>query len=101
MLNGNVFTGSSCVRMSVRMLSSFTKHDVVVTGLGVVSPLGVGTQLSWSRLCDGVSTATALTSEKFDKMYPGYRAFQFVQRSERTNIFYRFEKLIEIFNPQY
>ena len=50
------------------MLSSFTKHDVVVTGLGVVSPLGVGTQLSWSRLCDGVSTATALTSEKFDKM---------------------------------
>ena len=56
-----------CVRMSVRMMSSI-KYDVVVTGLGVVCPLGVGTQLSWSRLCDGVSTASTLSSEKFDKV---------------------------------
>jgi hypothetical protein len=40
-------------------------------------------------------------TEKFHKIHPGYISFQFVHPSERTNIFSRFEKLIEIFNPQY
>ena len=41
---------------------------VVVTGLGAVSPLAVGAQLSWARLCAGASAAAALTQDKFSKV---------------------------------
>ncbi|MGE5255431.1 MAG: beta-ketoacyl-ACP synthase II [Hyphomicrobiales bacterium] len=37
---------------------------VVVTGLGIVSPVGIGIQESWKSLCDGRSGITRIT--KFD-----------------------------------
>jgi len=36
---------------------------IVVTGLGVVSPLGCGTEIAWSRLLAGRSGVTALPAE--------------------------------------
>lgn len=41
------------------------RRRVVVTGLGVVSPLGIGTKLAWNNLINGVSGIVALE----DKMY--------------------------------
>ena len=41
----------------------------MVTGLGAVTPLGVGAQLSWRRLVDGVSTAArTLDHDKYNKV---------------------------------
>ena len=36
---------------------------VVVTGLGMVSPLGVGVEAAWRRLLDGQSGLAALPEE--------------------------------------
>jgi 3-oxoacyl-[acyl-carrier-protein] synthase II len=41
-----------------------TKRRVVVTGLGVVSPVGTGTANAWSNLVAGQSGITRIT--KFD-----------------------------------
>lgn len=41
-----------------------TKRRVVVTGLGVVSPVGIGTQTAWANLVAGQSGITRIT--KFD-----------------------------------
>lgn len=41
-----------------------TKRRVVVTGLGVVSPVGIGTQTAWNNLVAGQSGITRIT--KFD-----------------------------------
>lgn len=41
-----------------------TKRRVVVTGLGVVSPVGIGTQTAWNNLIAGQSGITRIT--KFD-----------------------------------
>jgi len=41
-----------------------TKRRVVVTGLGVVSPVGIGTQTAWDNLVAGQSGITRIT--KFD-----------------------------------
>ncbi|HMB48787.1 MAG TPA: beta-ketoacyl synthase N-terminal-like domain-containing protein, partial [Afifellaceae bacterium] len=30
-------------------------NRIVVTGMGVVSPLGTGVEIVWSRLCEGRS----------------------------------------------
>lgn len=64
----NVVSKGTVVRLSVRELSSAVKNNVVVTGLGVVCPLGVGTQLAWDRLCEGRTSAVQLTEEKYDKV---------------------------------
>ena len=42
--------------------------SVVVTGLGVVSPLGCGARQAWTRLCEGVSSAVSLQEEKYRKV---------------------------------
>jgi 3-oxoacyl-[acyl-carrier-protein] synthase II len=43
---------------------AFMKRRVVVTGLGVVTPLGVGVEASWQSLCDGKSGIGPVT--RFD-----------------------------------
>jgi len=41
---------------------------VVVTGLGVVCPLGVGVSHSWSKLVNGVSGSTSITDQRFSNI---------------------------------
>ena len=41
-----------------------SKRRVVVTGLGVISPVGIGTQIAWEALLKGQSGITRIT--KFD-----------------------------------
>ena len=41
-----------------------TKRRVVVTGLGLVTPVGIGVESSWKNILNGVSGITKIT--KFD-----------------------------------
>jgi len=45
-----------------------SKARVVVTGLGAVSPLGVGVQESWSKLCRGQSSGVRLEGENWGRV---------------------------------
>ena len=60
----------SVQRLTRRLLSDQTSpaRAVVVTGLGLVSPLGCGVEAAWPRLCDGASSAVSLQEEKFSKV---------------------------------
>jgi len=45
-----------------------SSNSVVVTGLGVVCPLGVGARHAWSRLCDGETSGVAISDNRFEKV---------------------------------
>lgn len=45
-----------------------TKRRVVVTGIGVVCPLGVGTRNAWEALIDSKSGITKLTEPDYGKL---------------------------------
>ncbi|XP_045785344.1 3-oxoacyl-[acyl-carrier-protein] synthase, mitochondrial [Maniola jurtina] len=57
---------------SLQHLRKFTKFPprrrVVVTGLGVVSPLGTGTELAWKNLLKGHCGIVALKEEGYSKL---------------------------------
>ncbi|XP_031840829.1 3-oxoacyl-[acyl-carrier-protein] synthase, mitochondrial [Nomia melanderi] len=44
------------------------KRRVVVTGMGIICPLGVGTQQSWNNLINCKSGVTKLTEPDYDKL---------------------------------
>ncbi|MEK9595815.1 MAG: beta-ketoacyl-ACP synthase II [Rhodospirillaceae bacterium] len=59
---------------------------VVVTGIGMVSPLGCGVESSWSRLIDGASGISALESADFEDL-PARIAGQVAFGSAEENLF--------------
>jgi hypothetical protein len=44
-------------------LHALPQHRVVVTGIGIVSPLAVGTQATWDRLIQGHTATRRLAPE--------------------------------------
>ncbi|MEQ9411443.1 MAG: beta-ketoacyl-[acyl-carrier-protein] synthase family protein [Fuerstiella sp.] len=49
----------------------FTRHhpaaqDVLVTGIGMITPLAIGAELSWQRLKDGATAGRMLTDDQID-----------------------------------
>ena len=59
---------------------------VVVTGIGMVSPLGCGVATSWSRLINGASGISALESADFEDL-PARIAGQVAFGSAEENLF--------------
>lgn len=45
-----------------------TKRRVVVTGIGIVSPLGVGTRNAWEALIDSKCGITKLSEPDYNKL---------------------------------
>ncbi|XP_065332479.1 3-oxoacyl-[acyl-carrier-protein] synthase, mitochondrial [Cloeon dipterum] len=60
--------GARMSRWSAGVLKAAVPRRVVVTGMGVVSPLGCGVQHVWMQLLEGQSGITKLESESFAKL---------------------------------
>jgi len=76
-------------------IRTFTKkaspmHRVVVTGLGIVCPLGVGVQTSWNNLLQGKSGASKITDPRFDKI--GSKVACFVPQDDKLDAMLKKEK---------
>jgi 3-oxoacyl-[acyl-carrier-protein] synthase II len=72
---------------------------VVVTGIGLVSPVGIGTQANWEALCGGVSGIGAITrfdassfATRFAGEVKGFDPLQFIEKKElkKMDIFIQF-----------
>jgi len=72
---------------------------VVVTGVGLVSPVGMGTQQSWDALCAGTSGIGPITrfdaaafSTRFAGEVKNFDPLQFIEKKElkKMDIFIQF-----------
>ena len=72
---------------------------VVVTGVGLVSPVGMGTQANWEALCAGTSGIGPITrfdasafSTRFAGEVKGFDPLQFIEKKElkKMDIFIQF-----------
>nr|XP_061808836.1 3-oxoacyl-[acyl-carrier-protein] synthase, mitochondrial-like [Nerophis lumbriciformis] len=54
-----------CLNQTFRWHSTVKRRRVVITGIGLVCPLGIGTVLPWEALIKGQSGIVALNSEEY------------------------------------
>ena len=62
---------------------------VVVTGIGLVSSLGIGTQINWAALCAGKSGTAAITrfdaskfATRFASEVKGFDPLHFIEKKD-------------------
>ena len=54
--------------VQVNCKRGLASNSVVITGLGVVCPLGVGARHAWSRLSDGQTSGVTIRDTRFEKV---------------------------------